>query len=186
MTSDLNTGIVPIPDHRVIEVRGFKWPYRPTAVATAYLLGQDTFGHWLGVTKDSRWWLADGSRSGVFTQSFVKLVPSHSFWTACFHPVDPVVDVDIVLPVRWYDNVLEEVDLELDVLRSADGRVQVRDQDVFERVREEWAMPKDVATQAEATFKSVRTLVEQGIEPFGMVGHAWLTGFLAQANAIDS
>ena len=36
-------------DRRVIEVRGFKWPRRPTGVAMAQLLGEDTFGRWLGI-----------------------------------------------------------------------------------------------------------------------------------------
>jgi hypothetical protein len=96
---------------RVIEVLGFKWPRRCTAIAVACLLGEDAFGPWLGVAGGTRWWAADRSRSGVFERSFVKLVPSGTFWTACFHPVDPVVDVDIVLLVRWVDGALEEVDL---------------------------------------------------------------------------
>ena len=112
-------------DRRAIEVRGFKWPRRPTAIAVTQLLGEDAYGRWLGVARGEPWWAADRSRSGVFLGSLVKVVPHDTFWTACFHPVDPVVDVDIVLPVRWVDNVLEEVDLELDILRSADGSVHV-------------------------------------------------------------
>jgi hypothetical protein len=167
--------------HRLIEVRGFKWPRRRTGVAMACLLGEDEFGRWLGVTKGDVWWAADRSRSGVFEMSFVKVVPSGTFWTACFNPADPVVDVDIVLPVQWVDDVLEEVDLELDILRSADGSVRVRDREEFDRVCEAWAMPDDVAAQAEKTCERVRALVEQGAEPFGDVGRAWLSRFLAEA-----
>src|SRR5262245_38151308 len=170
-------------DRPLIEVRVFKWPRRHTGVAMAYLLGEDEFGRWLGVTKGHPWWAADRSRSGVFVMSFVKVVPSGTFWTACFNPADPVVDVDIVLPVRWVDDVLEEVDLELDILRSADGSVRVRDREAFDQVREVWAMPDDIAAQAEATCERVRTLVERGAEPFGAVGCAWLSRFLAEADA---
>lgn len=168
-------------DRRAIEVRGFKWPRRPTAVAVARLLGEDVFGRWLGVAKDDPWRAADRSRSGVFETSFVKVVPSGAFWTACFNPVDPVVDVDIVLPVRWIDDALEEVDLELDILRSADGSVRVRDREEFDRVREAWAMPGEIAVRAEETCARVRALVESGAEPFGSVGRAWLSRFLAEA-----
>jgi hypothetical protein len=164
----------------MIEVRGFKWPRRPTGVAMAYLLGEDAFGRWLGVTGGDPWWAADGSRSGVFVMSFVKLVPDGTFWTACFNPFDPVVDVDIVLPVRWIGDTLEEIDLELDILRSANGAVRVRDREEFERVRQVWAMPGDIAAQAEATCDRVRALVERGAEPFGEVGQAWLSRFLAE------
>ncbi len=173
-----------MPGRRAIEVRGFKWPRRSTAVAMACLLGEDDFGRWLGVTKGDPWWAADRSRSGVFETSFVKVVPSGTFWTACFYPVDPVVDVDIVLPVRWVDDALEEVDLELDILRSADGSVRVRDRDEFDRVRAAWAMPGDIAAQAEATCERIRALVEQGTEPFGTAGRAWLSRFLAEAGTI--
>ena len=166
-----------------IEVRGFKWPRRPTSVAVACLLGEDTFGRWLGLTSGEPWWAADRSRSGVFDCSFVKLVPSGTFWTACFHPVDPLVDVDIVLPVRWVDETLEEVDLEVDIVRCADGSVHVRDQDEFEHVRRVWSMPDDIAAQVEATCERVRALVERGAEPFGDVGRAWLARFLAQTDA---
>jgi uncharacterized protein len=170
-------------NHPAIEVRGFKWPHRPTSVTVASLLGEDRFGRWLGATKGDPWWSADRSRSGVFDYSFIKLVPSGTFWTVCFHPVDPLVDVDIVLPVRWGDGVLEEVDLEVDILRCADGSVRVRDQDEFEVVRRVWSMPDEIAAQVEATCKRVRALVEQGAEPFGDVGRRWLAGFLAETDA---
>jgi hypothetical protein len=163
-----------------IEVRGFKWPRRPTGMAISRLLGDDMFGRWLGVTRGDPWWAADRSRSGVFVESFVKLVPSGTFWTACFNSADPIVDVDIVMPVCWAGNVLEEIDLELDILRSADGSVHVRDQDEFERVRAGWDMPLDIATQAETTCAQIRVLVEQGAEPFNSIGHRWLARFLAE------
>ena len=170
---------------RAIEVRGFKWPHRPTAVAVACLLGEDDFGHWLGVTKGDPWWAADRSRSAVFETSLVKLIPSGTFWTACFHPVDPVVDVDIVLPVQWVDDALEEVDLELDILRTADGSVRVRDREEFDRVRDAWAMPGDVAAQALKTCEGVRELAQLGAEPFGKVGRMWLSHFLTEASAMS-
>ena len=66
--------------------------------AHARLLGEDAFGRWLGLTQGDPWWRVDGSPAGVFEASFIKLVPHQTYWTACFHPVDPVVDVDIVLP----------------------------------------------------------------------------------------
>ena len=165
---------------RSIEVRVFKWPRRPTNVAVAQFLGEDTFGRWLGIAKGAAWWAADRSRSGVFEASLVKLVPSGTFWTVCFHPSDPVVDVDIVLPVQWVDDVLEEVDLELDILRNADGRVYVRDQDKFGQVGAAWAMPDDIVAQAEATCEQMRRWVERGDEPFGEVGRAWLARFLRE------
>jgi uncharacterized protein len=161
-----------------IEVRAFKWPRRAGGVTQARLLGADEFGRWLGVAAGDPWWQADGLRTGVFDGPLVKVVPDGTYWSACFYPVDPLVDVDIVLPVTWIDDVLEEVDLELDVLRYADGSVRVRDQDEFARVREMWDMPDEVAAQAEATCEQIRALVEARTEPFGEVGREWLERFL--------
>jgi hypothetical protein len=165
-----------------IEVRSFKWPRRPTAVAMTRLLGEDRFGRWLGVARGDPWRSADGSQRGVFVESLVKLVPSGTFWTACFHPVDPVVDVDIVLPVRWAGDVLEEVDLELDILRFTDGCVHVRDQEKFDLLRATYVIPDEIVTQALATCEEIRDRVARAEEPFGEVGRAWLSHFLKTTN----
>lgn len=164
----------------LIEARLFKWPHRPTTVAIVRLLGEEHFGRWLGVARGDPWCSADRSQSGIFMESLVKLVPNNTFWTVCFHPVDPVVDVDIVLPVRWEGDVLEEVDLELDILRNADGRVYVRDQDKFEQMRVTGSMPDEIVTQAVATCEQIRDLVEHDVEPFGSVGQKWLSHFLLE------
>ena len=158
-------------------MQGFKWPRRPTSTATASLLGEDSFGRWLGIRKGATWSSEAFTRSGVFEHSFVKLVPAGTFWTACFQAVDPVVDVDIVLPVLWTGDALEETDLELDILRSADGTVYVRDQEEFDHVRLNMGIPDDISAQAEATCQRLRELLERRVEPFGEVGQEWLSRF---------
>lgn len=76
-----------------------------------------------------------------------------------------MVDVDIVQPLQWVGRALEEVDLELDILRNADGTVIVRDEDEFARVRSQWAMPDDLAAQAIAACETMRrTLIENRAE----------------------
>jgi len=170
-------------DRQTIEVRGFKWPHRPTSVSMACHLGDDAFGRWLGIVQGTSWWAADRTRSGVFETSFVKLVPNDTFWTVCFNSMDPVVDVDIVYPVRWVGDTLEEIDIELDILRSAEGHVWVRDREEFDHVREAYALPDDIAVQAANMCEEIRALVEGGAEPFADVGHTWLTRFLADTGA---
>jgi uncharacterized protein len=162
----------------MIEIRGFKWPNRPTSVAFASLLGEDTFGRWLGIARGDAWWSADRIGGGVFDHSFVKLIPVETFWTVCFHTVEPLVDVDIVLPVSWCGDVVEEVDLELDVLRSAEGNVWVRDQEAFDQLRSERALPGDIAAKAVKTCEEIRLRVEAREEPFGKIGEAWLSRFV--------
>lgn len=112
-------------DLRNIEIRNMKWPHRHSSVSKGRFLGEDEFGRWVGYTKGDPWQSADGARTGTFLSSFVLVVPRSPYWTACFNADDPVVDVDIVLPVSW---------------------------------------------------------VERGVEPFGSVGHAWLSRFLVNVD----
>lgn len=163
---------------RPIEVRGFRYPRRATSIARAWPLGSDAFGRWLGVRRGDPWRSGDGAQSGAFDRSFVKLVPKGTFWTACFHQVDPVVDVDISLPVSWVGEDLEEVDLELDVLRVATGETSVRDREKFAELRSRWGLPPDVANRAERTCQEISELVDQAAEPFGQTGALWLGRFL--------
>src|SRR5690242_20228814 len=65
----------PVAVPPVVEVRHFKWPRRPTSIATARLLGEDEFGVWLGVAAGAPWWTADRSPGGLFAAPLVKLVP---------------------------------------------------------------------------------------------------------------
>jgi len=107
------------------------------------------------------------------------VVPRDASWSACFARTDPVVDVDIVLPARWDGDNLEETDLELDVLRAGDGRVWVRDEDEFARVRADFALPDALAERALATCAAIQAQLAAHTEPFGMIGPAWLARFLA-------
>jgi hypothetical protein len=167
----------------LIEVRGFKWPRRPTDVAMAHLLGEDEHGRWLGVAEGDPWFHPDGASGGVFVAPLVKLIPhGGTYWSACFQPIDPIVDVDVALPAEWDGDVLEEVDLELDVQRFLDGRVELRDEDELARVRARWAMPPDVVASALETAARVLYLVRTRAEPFDTVGHAWLERFLVEVN----
>lgn len=171
---------------RTIEIRNMKWPRQPTSRSIGRFLGEDEFGRWIGFMKDDPWQSGDGARTGVYLSSFVLVVPRVAHWTACFNAADPVVDVDIVMPVSWVDDVVEIVDMELDVLRNADGQVRIRDRDEFERTRAAWAMPNDIAVQIESACEHLRDWVERGVEPFGSAGHAWLSRFLADADLRSS
>lgn len=172
-----------INDHPVIEIRGFKWPHRPTSVAMAYLIGEDSFGKWVGIAKGTPLRDTGGLRTGVFEVSFVKLFPKDTFWTACFGDGDILIDVDISLPVTWLDNVVEEVDLELDVLCTADWQIYARDHEKLIQVREMFSMPSHISEQAERTCQDIQQQIEQRIEPFGHVGFMWLRQFLSVLQA---
>lgn len=160
-----------------IEVRIYKWPSRPTNITQAYLIGEDAFGKWVGVAKGDPWWAANGTQSGVFLEPLVKVFPVNTFWTACFYPGDTSIDVDISFPVRWVDDSVEEIDLELDVLCSASGEITVRDRDKFQQIRDEYGLPAEIARHAEDACRDICGMIERRDEPFGEIGFAWLDRF---------
>ena len=170
-------------NYQPIEIWNVKWPRRNPSVAIGSYLGEDQYGHWVGQTEGAPWWLADHSRSGVFTASFVSLVPHNAYWTACFNKSDPLFDVDIALPVQWNNDVIEIIDLELDVLRFTDGRVIVRDQEEFAQTRDTFNMPEAMVKQAESACAFMVDQLEQIAEPFGSVGKAWLSQFLTELSS---
>lgn len=171
-------------DYPKIEVRIYKWPRRPTNITQAYLIGEDSFGKWVGVAQGDPWWAADGTRSGVFIETLVKVFPVNTFWTACFYPGDISIDVDISLPVRWADGGVEETDLELDVLRSASGEITVRDHDRFQHICDALGLLPEIARQAEDACRDICQMIESRDEPFGEVGFTWLTKFLQVINQV--
>lgn len=164
--------IRPISNYPVIEIRGFKWPRRPTAVAMAYFIREDTFGKWVGIAKNNPWRSADGLQSGVYELSFIKLFPKDTYWTACFGNGDIIIDVDISLPVSWVDDAVEEIDLELDVLCTADWHIYARDEEKLLEVREMFSMPIHISNQGERTCQEIQQMIKQRVEPFGEVGFA--------------
>lgn len=162
-----------------IAIHGFKWPKRPTAQAIGYLIGTDQFGHWLGIIAGSVWQHCNGQQ-GTFEQSFVKLIPYNAYWSACFNCSGKLIDVDIVLPHIWANQLIEEVDLEIDLLKMDDGRLEIRDQAEFAVVFQQWPMLTSLIDQVHATTTQIYQQLATEAEPFKRVGVQWLALFLQQ------
>ena len=66
------------------------------------------------------------------------------------------------------------VDLDLDVIRFCDGRVEVVDRDEFEVHQRTFRYPPDVVAAAERATAEVFDLVLHEVAPFdGTISHAW-------------
>lgn len=162
-----------------IRIHGFKWPKRPMAQAIGYLLGADQYGYWIGIAAGGVWHHSNGQQ-GRFEQSFVKLIPYNAYWSACFNPSDTLIDVDIVLPNNWNHRLVEEIDLEIDLLKMDDGRLEIRDEADFAEVCQRWPMPANLIEQVQATTKHIYQQLHEEAEPFKLVGAQWLADFLQQ------
>lgn len=112
----------------------------------------------------------------------VKVIPEGKWWTAIWaweRPHD--VYVDIITPPQWSGSTVTMVDIDLDVVRWADGRVEVLDEDEFAEHRVKYAYPERLADTARATTAQIAVAVEAAHEPFGDVGKNWMAEALRLA-----
>jgi uncharacterized protein len=156
-----------------------KWGGRPHWEFDATYLGSDEHGDWLGIPAGT-----EMDRPGahyVAPTNQVGLVPppgpdAQRGWLATFHDVGgPVrVYVDITTPPTWDTTVVRAVDLDLDVVRGATGRVWVDDEDEFAQHRVALGYPDEVTAGALASCERVLALVTDGAAPYGGEAAAWL------------
>ena len=66
------------------------------------------------------------------------------------------------------------VDIDLDVVRWSDGRVEVLDEDEFEEHRQLFEYPPRLVATARATTARLALALEAGHEPFGDVACGWM------------
>ncbi len=156
-----------------VRVEMTKWGDRPHWVFDARFLGSDEHGDWIGIPAG-----AVMTRPGaefVTATDQVGLVPPERGWLATFHAPGYAVltYVDMTTVPVWDGPVVRAVDLDLDVVRTAEGRVYVDDEDEFAEHRVTHAYPPDVVALAEASRAEVLAAVEHGQEPFGTHAERW-------------
>ena len=153
-----------------------KWPDRLHWQFDAARLGEDEHGVWLYAAPDTV------ARRGhepprALKSGFVILVPQDECWIAEFYWDHPwhAVYVNIGTPPRWDGDRMTQIDLDLDVVRTLDGSVEVLDEDEFldHQVRYEYPAELIAATR-KAALRAVE-LVTAGAEPFGNAAERWLT-----------
>jgi protein associated with RNAse G/E len=84
------------------------------------------------------------------------------------------VYVDITTPPVWDGRTLRAVDLDLDVVREAEGRLYVDDEDEFAEHRVAFGYPDDVAAGAEQSCARVRAALAAGHPPYDGSHRPWL------------
>ena len=148
-------------------------------------LGEDEHGLWL--------WSPPGSdmqrghepvrRSRAVN---VKLIPDGKWWTAIWTWQQKAdLYVDIITPPAWNGSTVTMVDVDLDVVRWSDGRVEIADEDEFEQHRVAMEYPPRLVDTARATTARIALAVEERHEPFGAVGEAWMAKAVALTEKID-
>lgn len=158
-----------------------KWDGRQHYAFEADPLGSDEHGVWLGVPAGTPF---EGPEyPGVWSHPFVILAPPDAWWLASFYgpgnPQDMDVYVDITANPSWPSpERFEVIDLDLDVVRFRDGRIELLDEDEFDEHRIAMAYPDPVVRRARETAESLLAAVTARVEPFAGAGTRRLEALL--------
>lgn len=161
-------------DTTVVDVDFRKWPDKPHWRFDTLPLGTDEHGRWLGAPAGTPYTGPRGA--GTWPYGFVVLVRPRDWWMTAFYDEGHVETyTDVLTPVRWLtDGHLTAIDLDLDVERTRDGRVELLDEDEFEEHRRALGYPDDIVQRAQKTAWELVSAVEAHREPFGRASEPWL------------
>jgi uncharacterized protein len=142
---------------------------------TAFRLGADRFGTWLGCPPGTE--LSRGHELTLtWAEAQVLLVPKDEWWTANFndepHPTEIYCDITTV--PTWQGDELTAIDLDLDVRRLRDGTVAILDEDEFADHQVRYGYPAEVIASARAAADHVHAMIRANAEPFATVYRTWL------------
>ena len=154
-----------------VRVEMTKWGDRPHWRFDARFLGADEHGDWIGIPTGTLMARTDMEFRCETDQ--VGLVPradhgASGAWLATFHAPGIWVStyVDMTSVPSWDGDVLHAVDLDLDVVRTAEGDVYVDDEDEFAEHQVTLDYPADVIALAEASCAWVQAAVLEERAPF--------------------
>ncbi|MGI5282920.1 DUF402 domain-containing protein [Nonomuraea polychroma] len=139
------------------------------------LLGEDEHGVWAVVPRGT---LARKGEAPPITweATAVMLFPPDAWWTAAFYlqPHWMEIYVDVTTVPEWSDGEVTMVDLDLDVIRTPDGRLVVDDEDEFAEHQVLLGYPPELITQAEGSARWLLDAVGERKGPFGGAHLEWL------------
>ena len=135
-----------------------------------HVLDQDDWGTWL--------WTPPGStaRRGdeparTFNHLNVKLIAPGEWWTAIWNDSGRYdLYVDIITPPAWNGDRVTMIDLDLDIVRLANDRVVIADEDEFAAHRVAYGYPQSVIARTRQVTDNLWRHISNGEEPFNAVG----------------
>ena len=139
-------------------------------------LGEDEHGIWLGNPVGSVVHTPKGPWPPS-VRSSVRLIPRQGWWSALFFANSDTVDVycDVCTTPSWSDpDTVTLLDLDLDVMRTVDGRTEVHDEDEFAEHQLRYGYPEDVIRNALAARDWLASAIDADTEPFASGFRPWL------------
>jgi len=153
-----------------------KWGGHAHYRSAAHFLGEDEHGTWIWGPAGRTIYRGDQPLF-VAEQDALVLLIAGSWWSPAWWVGHPEFDVyvNIGTPPVWESDRVTMIDLDLDVIRFCDGRVEVVDRDEFELHQRAFGYPPDVVGAAERATAEVFDLVSREVAPFdGTAAAAWI------------
>lgn len=159
-----------------MELIAEKWGGRPHYRGPVHELGDDEHGTWLWGPAGRTIHKGTGE-SFVTEQDALILVPPGAWWQPAWWIGHAELDlyVNINTPAERDGDSIVTVDLDLDVVRWVDGRVEVIDRDEFEAHQTRYGYPPGIVAAAEAATAEAYDLVAGRRPPFdGEAARRWV------------
>ena len=134
------------------------------------ILAEDEWGRWLWTPPGSTAQRGDDP-ARTFNHLNVKLIAPGEWWSAIWNDSGGYdVYVDIITPAAWRRDRVTMIDLDLDVVRLADGRVVVADEEEFAAHQVAYSYPEAVIEKTRRVTDNLHRHISAGAEPFSEVG----------------
>ena len=159
-----------------MEYASEKWGGQPHYRGEMVHLGDDEHGTWLWGALGRTIFRGD-TPLFVTEHPVLQLVPPGAWWALSWWIGHPRLElyVNINTPAEWQGDRIVYVDLDLDVVRMVDGRVEIVDRDEFEEHQVAYAYPADIVARTEAAATEAFELTTARRAPFdGEAARGWL------------
>ncbi len=170
-----------MPGSRIL-FRWRKWDGGPHWVHECVYLGSDEWGDWVG--QRAGWRSARPGRDLLASAPNVTLMPPTGDYALTVNrpPASYAVYIDLAWDVRWRDGEPTGVDMDLDVVRSREGRLWIDDRDEWDEHRVQYGYPLDIVEKLETLAIDLERRVAASAAPFD---DATAAHWFARLDALD-
>jgi protein associated with RNAse G/E len=155
-------------------IERWKWGGRPHYCYSMTTLGEDEFGVWLWAPAGNT--ITRGDTSFDTRNATLAVVPRVGMWSAGWWQAHDEIElyVDINTSPEWVGDTVSMTDLDLDIIRFVDGRVEIVDQDEFAEHQVAFGYPEEIIDAAQRAAGELHARVEARTEPFDDAWRRWL------------
>jgi uncharacterized protein len=155
----------PAPGARIL-FRWRKWDGGPHWEHECVYLGSDEWGDWVG--QQAGWRSARPGRELAAPSPNVTLIPPSGDYALTVNepPASYRVYIDLAWDVHWQDGEPGGIDMDLDVVRAADGRLWIDDRDEWDEHRVQYGYPLDIVEELETLAIDLERRVGASEVPF--------------------